>query len=97
MSSLLSWLAPFLQEHQVPADPEAVPWVLASLQRLAGCGPQASDEEVWRVLQARWLSHGPPGRLLLGSLLRGEVFSRRDSPLRPKEGSGYYKGEEETP
>jgi hypothetical protein len=45
---------------------------------------------VYRTLKQRWLRHGPPGRQLLASLLRGQVFSRRDSPMRPTEGDGHY-------
>jgi len=41
-------------------------------------------------LRETWLRNGPSGRQLLASHLRSEVFSRRDSPLRPTEGVGYY-------
>jgi len=48
---------------------------------------------VYRTLRTRWLNQGLPGRQLLASFLRDEVFSRRDSPMRPKEGAGYFTNE----
>ena len=32
----------------------------------------------------------PSGRQLLTAFIRDEAFSRRDSPMRPHEGGGYY-------
>ena len=56
---------------------------------------EGQDEEaVFRTLQKRWLRSGPSGRQLLATLLRHEVFSRRDSPLRPQEGVGYLTNDQ---
>ena len=86
----LDWLSDLFEEAQVPYTPESAPWLDASLRRIAGVAPGASEEEVYRQLRARWLNQGQPGRQLLASFVRDEVFSRRDSPMRPKEGDGYY-------
>lgn len=87
----LHWLAPLLEEAQVPLDPEAAPWIEASLRRIANVAPETEGDAVFRVLQDRWLQHGPPGRQLLCTLIRGEVYSRPDSPLRPAQGQGYLR------
>ena len=89
----LHWLDPVFEEAQVAHTPESAPHLDAALRRLAGLGPDAPDDEVWRCLHATWLVHGPPGVQLLCGLLRGQVYARRDSPLRPREGAGYFTGD----
>ncbi len=86
----LDWLTDLFEEAQVPYTAESAPWLDASLRRIADLGPSESEESVYRVLRQRWLNHGQPGRQLLASFLRDEVFARRDSPFRPKEGDAYY-------
>lgn len=84
-----AWLAEVFEDAQVPTDDASAPWLDRSLRNLVA-GQDAPEEEVYRRIRARWLHHGLPGRQLLAALLRDEVFARRDSPLRPKEGGGYY-------
>lgn len=88
-AAYLDWLTDVFEEAQVPYTPETAPDLDRALRNLVN-GANASEEDVYRRLRARWLNHGMPGRQLLASFLRDEVFSRRDSPLRPKEGGGYY-------
>jgi hypothetical protein len=88
-SAYLSWLHDLFDEAQVPFTPETAEALDRALRRIADA-ETATDEEVYRRLRDRWLRHGPSGRQLLAGLLRGQVYSRRDSPLRPKEGAGYY-------
>lgn len=96
-ASYLDWLADLFEEAQVPYTPETADYLDLCLRRIAGL-EKADEEAVFRMLRDTWLRNGPSGRQLLGSLLRSEVFSRRDSPLRPKEGVGYYvnPGEEQS-
>lgn len=89
----LDWLAPVLEEAQVPLDEESRPVLEPAVRRIAGLGPEASPEEVWRVLDQTWLRLGPPGIQLLGSLIRDAVYSRRDSRLRPEQGGGYFQAD----
>ena len=89
----LDWLTELFAEAQVPVTAENADWIDASLRRIAGVAAGASEDEVYRVLRARWLNQGVPGRQLLASFLRDEVFSRRDSPMRPKEGAAYFTNE----
>ena len=88
-AAYLDWLDDVFEEAQVPHDEASAAWLDASLRRIAGA-EGADEETVYRKLRTRWLNHGPPGRQLLAGLLRDEVFARRDSPLRPREGQGYY-------
>ena len=88
-AAYLNWLEDLFEEAQVPLRADNRDYLDACLRRIAEA--EGDDEEtVYRTLQRRWLRHGPPGRQLLASLLRGQVFSRRDSPMRPTEGVGYY-------
>lgn len=89
----LDWLTDLFAEAQVPYTAENAAWLDVSLRRIAGCAPTASEDEVYRTLRTRWLNQGLPGRQLLASFLRDEVFSRRDSPMRPKEGAAYFTNE----
>ena len=88
-AAYLDWLSDLFQEAQVPNNSETAAWLDASLRRIAGL-PDASEEQVHARLREGWLRHGPSGRQLLAALLRHEVYARRDSPFRPKEGVGYY-------
>jgi hypothetical protein len=85
----LDWLADIFEEAQVPYTPESAAWLDLSLRKLVNA-PAEDEDEVYRRIREKWLRHGPPGRQLLAAFLRDEVFVRRDSPLRPKEGSAYY-------
>jgi hypothetical protein len=89
----LDWLTELFDEAQVPYTPESAVWLDQSLRRIAAVPAGASEETVYRVLRSRWLNQGQPGRQLLASFLRDEVFSRRDSPMRPVEGEAYYTNE----
>ena len=85
----LEWLLDLFEEAQVPYNADTAAYLDAALRRIADA--EGDDEEaVFRKLRARWLNHGRAGRQLLASFLRSEVFSRRDSPMRPTEGGGYY-------
>ncbi len=86
----LDWLTELFVEAQVPCAPEHAEFIDQCLRRIAGVAPGATEEQVYRELRTRWLNQGQPGRQLLGSFLRDEVYSRRDSPMRPKEGDGYF-------
>lgn len=86
----LDWLTELFNEAQVPYDAGNAEFLDQCLRRIAATPPGASEETVYRTLRQRWLNQGLPGRQLLGSFLRDEVFSRRDSPMRPKEGDGYF-------
>ncbi len=89
----LDWLTELFDEAQVPYTPASAPWLDQSLRRIAAVPAGASEETVFRALRQRWLNQGQPGRQLLASFLRDEVFVRADSPLRPREGEGYYTNE----
>lgn len=88
-AAYLDWLVDVFEEAQVPVTTETAAWLDLSLRKLVK-GEGATEEEVYRRLRQRWLDHGVPGRQLLAGLLRDEVYSRRDSPMRPHEGGGYY-------
>ncbi len=85
----LDWLDELFEEAQVPVRPDTREYLDQCLRRIAEA-EEDDEETVYRTLQRRWLRHGEPGRQLLVALLRGQVFSRRDSPMRPTEGMGYY-------
>ena len=85
----LDWLTEVFEEAQVPQDAAAKLYLDTCLRRLVKC-ERGTEEQVYRLLRDRWLRHGPPGHQLLAGLLRDEVFSRRDSPLRPAEGGAYF-------
>lgn len=88
-AAYLDWLTDVFEEAQVPLNAETADYLDVSLRKLVK-GEGASEEEVYRRLRQRWLDHGVPGRQLLAGLLRDEVYARRDSPMRPKEGGAYY-------
>ena len=88
-AAYLDWLVEIFDDAQVPYTPETADYLDASLRKLVKA-PTEPEEEVYRRLRERWLKHGLPGRQLLTAFLRDEVYARRDSPLRPTEGGGYY-------
>jgi len=88
-AAYLDWLEEVFEEAQVDHTPATAAYLDRALRNLVG-GASLSEEEVFRRLRERWLKHGIPGRQLLAGLLRDEVYSRRDSPMRPVEGGGYY-------
>ena len=94
-AAYLEWLTDVFEDAQVPANAESAVWLDASLRRMVG-GEKATEEEVYRRIRQRWLNHGLPGRQLLATLLRDEIFSRRDSPMRPVEGGAYYTNDYRT-
>lgn len=85
----LDWLTEVFEEAQVPFDEASRRYLDLALRRIAKC-ENGTEEQVYRALRERWLRHGPPGRQLLAGLVRDEVYSRRDSPLRPTEGHAYF-------
>jgi hypothetical protein len=88
-AAYLDWLADVFEEAQVPYTPETADYLDQSVRKLVGA--EKEDEEVvFRRVRDRWLKHGLPGRQLLAAFLRDDVFSRRESPFRPKEGEAYY-------
>ncbi len=91
-AAYLDWLADVFEEAQVPYDAASAPWLDASMRKLVD-GERLEEEEVFRRIRDRWLKHGRSGRQLLAAFIRDEVYSRRDSPLRPREGGGYYTNE----
>jgi hypothetical protein len=88
-ASYLEWLADVFEEAQIPYTPETAPYLDVCVRKLVD-GASVSEEEVFRRIRERWLRHGPSGRQLLAAFLRDDVFSRRDSPMRPREGEAYY-------
>lgn len=92
-AAYLDWLTDLFDEAQVPYDAGSAELLDQSLRRIADAEDQP-EEEVWRRLNKRWLRSGPSGRQLLAALLRHEVYSRRDSPLRPHEGVGYFTNDQ---
>jgi hypothetical protein len=89
VAAYLHWLEDLFEEAQVPFRPDTAEYLDASLRRIAN-STDATEEEVLNILRKRWLRHGEPGRQLLAGLLRSQVYSRRDSPLRPSGAVGYY-------
>jgi hypothetical protein len=92
-AAYLDWLAEIFEDAQVPfhaqLPQEQADYLDVSLRKLVGA--ENEDEEVvYRRIRERWLKHGLPGRQLLTAFIRDEVYSRRDSPFRPKEGEAYY-------
>ena len=85
----LDWLTQLFDEAQVPYDAQTAPWIDQALRRIADA-EGADEETVYRKLEKRWLKQGRAGWQLLAGLLRHEVYARKDSPLRPKEGLGHY-------
>jgi len=88
-AAYLDWLKEVFEEAQVEYTPETAPYLDAALRKIGGA-ENLDEEAVYRKLRQRWLNHGLPGRQLLAGFIRDEVYSRRDSPLRPTEGGGYY-------
>ena len=89
MAAYLEWLTEVFEEAQVPLRPDTAEYLDQSIRRITGLD-DAPEKEVFQDLQNRWLRHGQSGRQLLAALIRGQAFSRRDSPLRPTEGVGYF-------
>lgn len=92
-ASYLDWLTDLFEEAQVPCTADNAAYLDQCLRRIAGA-EGADEEAVFRKLQQGWLRNGPSGRQLLAGLLRNQVFSRRDSPMRPQEGTGYFTNAE---
>lgn len=92
-AAYLNWLTDLFDEAQVPYTADTADLLDAALRRIADA-EEDDEETVWRTLRSRWLRHGPSGRQLLAGLLRHEAYSRRDSPLRPTEGVGYYTNDQ---
>jgi hypothetical protein len=88
-ASYLDWLADVFEEAQVPYTPDTAAYLDVSMRKIVNAEGQP-EEEVFRRVREKWLKHGPSGRQLLAAFIRDEVYSRRDSPLRPKEGEAYY-------
>ena len=88
-ATYLDWLTDLFDEAQITYDAETAVYLDQCLRRIAGA-EGADEETVFRKLRDGWLRNGPSGRQLLAGLLRSQVFSRRDSPMRPTEGVGYY-------
>ena len=87
----LTWLADLFEEAQVPLTPQTEDYLDSALHRIAGVDPGPdSGEQVYRELQVKFLKIGQSGRQLLAAYLRDEAYARRDSPMRPSEGVGYY-------
>jgi|GEM_PF-1828717 len=92
-AAYLDWLTDLFDEAQVPYTPETANYLDRSLRRIADA-EEDDEETVLRRLRERWLRLGPSGRQLLAALLRHEAYSRRDSPLRPHEGMGYFTNDQ---
>jgi hypothetical protein len=91
----LAWLTDMFEEAQVPLNSETEDYLDRALHRIAGVEfPQRDEGQVYRALQLTFLKLGPPGRQLLAAYIRDEAFARRDSPMRPAEGVGYYTNAE---
>ena len=90
----LDWYEDVFEEAQEPLNEETSEWLDRAMHRIAGLShPQEDPNAVLEVLRDRFLRLGPPGRQLLAAHLRDEAFSRRDSPMRPRQGCGYYDNE----
>ncbi len=91
----LTWLADMFEEAQVPLTAETEEFLDQALHRIAAIEPgPGSGERVYRALQVRFLKVGQSGRQLLAAYLRDEAYARRDSPMRPTEGVGFYTNDE---
>ncbi len=87
----LAWFEEIFEEAQVPLGPETEGWLDLAMHRIAGLEhPQEEPDQVLNVLRERFLKLGPPGRQLLAAFIRDEAFARRDSPMRPAQGSAYF-------
>jgi hypothetical protein len=93
-AAYLDWLTDVFEEAQVPYGAEAAPYLDEVVRRIAGVDAAASDEAILAIVNKRWIRHGPSGRQLLAGLIRGQVFANRASPLRPKEGMGYFTNDQ---
>jgi hypothetical protein len=89
MPAYLDWLADVFEEAQVPYTADTAAYLDVCMRKLVD-GAGVDEEEVFRRIREKWLRHGPSGRQLLTAFIRDEAFSRRDSPMRPHEGGGYY-------
>jgi len=90
----LGWFDEIFEEAQVPLSPDTEQWLDRAMHRIAGLEhPQQDPDEVLNLLRERFLKLGPPGRQLLAAHIRDEAFARRDSPMRPEQGSAYYDNE----
>ena len=94
-AAYLDWLKDVFEEAQVPYTAETAGYLDLALRKIADA-ENADEETVFRKLRTRWLNHGQPGRQLLAGFIRDEVFARRDSPLRPHEGTAYYTADYKT-
>ena len=92
-AAYLEWLTDLFAEAQVPYTPETADFLDLALRHIADA-EEDDEETVVRRLRQKWLRHGPEGRQLLAALLRHEAYSRRDSPLRPHEGMGYFTNDQ---
>ncbi len=91
----LEWLSDIFDEAQVPVSPEHEDFLDQALHRIAGVDyPEGEPGTVYRSLQQTFLKAGPSGRQLLAAYLRDEAFARRDSPMRPREGVGFFTNAE---
>lgn len=88
-AAYLDWLADVFEEAQVTYNAETADYLDSAMRKLVN-GEKEDEEVVFRRIRERWLKHGLPGRQLLAAFIRDEVYSRRDSPFRPKEGEAYY-------
>ncbi len=87
----LEWLSDIFEEAQVPLTPDNEDFLDRALHRIAAVPyPETESGQVYRKLQATYLKVGPSGRQLLAAYLRDEAYARRDSPMRPGPGVGYY-------
>jgi hypothetical protein len=93
-AAYLDWIADIIEESQIFPTEAALPYLDESIRQITGLGPEATDEQVYRVLVDRWIRHGPPGVQLLGSLLRDVAYCSPGSPLRPVEGQGYFTNDQ---
>ncbi len=89
MPAYLDWLADVFEEAQVTYDATTAPYLDVVMRKLVD-GANEDEEVVFRRIRERWLRHGLPGRQLLAAFIRDDVYARRDSPFRPKEGDAYY-------
>ncbi|MFN7143520.1 MAG: hypothetical protein ACK4YP_07090 [Myxococcota bacterium] len=88
-AAYLDWLADVFEEAQVTYSADTADYLDLVMRRLVN-GENEDEEVVFRRIRERWLKHGLAGRQLLAAFIRDDVYARRDSPFRPKEGDAYY-------
>lgn len=86
----LHWLRDVFEEAQVPVDERTEAYLDRTCRTIAGLPASAPGLDVYQALRERFLQIGPPGYQLLAAYLRDAVYSRRDSPIRPGEGVGFF-------